>query len=969
MAEGDLTLLRGLFMDAVGPEPVNIDDATAKNLSAVPTKVNLTQEKGVSAQGIDQSSGASTLSSDQLAFLRYAEAPDTTLNDLVAKVESMTPGTLVECAAVCAEMLHHANLTDAHSQQRTWKACLRADTFNGSTQHEGTSLPTFQAAFDKHVQGGIKPEALRTALCAQKVDVVLTAHPTEAQRRTILLKQKRIVELLEEHSHLSSSGTPGELQQVRNSIKRELLSAWRTSSVRRSKPTAEGEARNGMAVVEETLWNAVPAHYRRIDRLLKDNGLAPLPPDAAPIQISSWMGGDRDGNPNVTSSITRRVVTLLRSRAADYYYQEVDKLLFELTHNGPVTDEMAALVESCVSAAGDDPVYKPTGSKKVFTPSPHFGVAKNFQTGVPEDEPYRIVLMAVRRRLYKTKQVMDSLYMGEVTPAQAAAEPDVYVAKADLLAPLEVMYRSLVSVGDSILADDGTLLDLIRRVNTFGLALTRLDCRQESERHAEALDAITSYLGLGSYLEWDEEARCKWIEAELGSRRPLLAPDMPANDKVTEVLATFAALADLPSECLGAYVISMAHYASDVLAVRLLQKAAGIASPMRVAPLFETRDDLQAAPVVMRRVLASAVYDHGGTHEVMLGYSDSSKDAGKLASLWELHCAMEAVLAEGAAAGVAINFFHGRGGSIGRGGGPQHLALLSQPAGSINGGYRVTVQGEQIQAFFGSHGVAVHTLQSYAVSVLEHTVAPPPLPTPAQRALMQKLADSSAAAFQQTIYKSANGVFAKYFHTASPSAALASMNLGSRPAKRKAAGGIETLRAIPWVFAWTQMRLHLPVWLGGGEALEAVAGTPEGLAQLRDMYTTWPFFRSLVDLVELEISKANPAVSAYYDKKCCATDANLTALGAELRAKLDAAVAIFLRISGKPSLLAEQPKTKAAFDARANYLDALHALQGEAMGRLRAAGAPDETTDEYMQLNDAMIVTVQGIAAGMQNTG
>lgn len=630
---------------------------------------------------------------------------------------------------------------------------------------------------------------------------------------------------------------------------------------------------------------------------------------------------------------------------------------------------MAALVDSCVRTADDDPAHKPSGSKKVFTPSPHFGVAKHFQTGVPEDEPYRIVLMAVRRRLYKTKQVMDALYMGQTTPALAAADDDVYVNKADLLAPLEIMYRSLVSVGDSILAEDGGLLDLIRRVNTFGIALTRLDCRQESERHAEALDAITIHLGLGSYLAWDEEARCTWIETELASKRPLLAPDMPASDKVAEVLATFATIGELPSECLGAYVISMAHAASDVLAVRLLQKAAGVGVPMRVVPLFETRDDLQAAPHVMRRVFASGAYDHGGTHEVMLGYSDSSKDAGKLASLWELHCAMEAILAVSASAGVAVNFFHGRGGSIGRGGGPQHLALLSQPAGSINGGYRVTVQGEQIQAFFGSHGVAVHALQSYAVSVLEHTVAPPPLPTAAQRSLMQTLADSSAAAFQQTIYHSANGVFAQYFHNASPSAALASMNLGSRPAKRKAAGGIETLRAIPWVFAWTQMRLHLPVWLGGGEALQAVAATPEGFEQLRDMYVTWPFFRSLVDLVELEIAKANPAISAYYDRKCCADDVNLTALGAELREKLDAAIGVFLKVSGKPALLAEQPKTKAAFDARDKYLNALHALQGEAMGRMRSSGAPDEASDTYRQLNDAMIVTVQGIAAGMQNTG
>jgi phosphoenolpyruvate carboxylase len=269
---------------------------------------------------------------------------------------------------------------------------------------------------------------------------------------------------------------------------------------------------------------------------------------------------------------------------------------------------------------------------------------------------------------------------------------------------------------------------------------------------------------------------------------------------------------------------------------------------MRVAPLFETREDLQNAPDVMERVLSVPAYKGviDGFHEVMLGYSDSSKDAGKFASLWELHVAMEKLLVVGKAAGVRLNFFHGRGGSIGRGGGPQHLAMLSQPAGSITGSYRVTVQGEQIQAFLASKELAVHTLQRYAIQVLEHTITPPALPTPNQRTRMQALADASARAFQQTVYQSEDAKFSKYFHVATPTAALAAMNLGSRPAKRKAAGGIETLRAIPWVFAWTQTRLHLPVWLGGGAALadEIAQGN---LIELQHMYKEWPFFQVTPD--------------------------------------------------------------------------------------------------------------------------
>ena len=437
------------------------------------------------------------------------------------------------------------------------------------------------------------------------------------------------------------------------------------------------------------------------------------------------------------------------------------------------------------------------------------------------------------------------------------------------------------------------------------------------------------------------------------------------NERVAEVLDTFYALAKLPAECMGAYCISMSRYASDVLAVRLLQVKCGVESPMRVAPLFETREDLQNAPGVMERVLSVPAYKGviGGFHEVMLGYSDSSKDAGKFASLWELHVAMEKLLVIGKAAGVRLNFFHGRGGSIGRGGGPQHLAMLSQPAGSITGSYRVTVQGEQIQAFLTSRAVAVNTFQRYAIQVLEHTISPPKLPTPSQRANMQALADASALAFQKTVYQSTDGIFSHYFHAATPTSALATMNLGSRPAKRKAAGGIETLRAIPWVFAWTQTRLHLPVWLGGGAALAQQIADGK-LEELQAMYRDWPFFQGLIDLIELELSKAEPDVSLYYDTKLCSAD--LKAVGDDLRAALKQAIGAITAVAGHTALLENHPHTKQSFALRRPYLLCLHAIQGEAMARLKVESIEEK---EKGSLNDTMTVTVQGIAAGMQNTG
>ena len=296
----------------------------------------------------------------------------------------------MQCAYAMSEVLTIANLTDAHAKLRTWKAGQRADF--GS--HEGSALPTFQAAFDKLIASGVAPEAVRGALAAQKVDFVLTAHPTEAQRQTILRKQKRVVELLEEYDRLSTAGTPGELQHCVGLIRRELTSAWRTSSVRRTKPTAEGEARNGMAVVEETLWSAVPEHYRRIDRLLQRNGMERSPPTPPPCP--SRRGWAATATATRTSPRTARVVALLRSRAAEFYYRDVDALLYELSHTGPVTDEMAALVAQSIAFSHDPAVKPAASSNKVFSAHPAYGVAKHFHTGVPEDEPYRIVLMAVR---------------------------------------------------------------------------------------------------------------------------------------------------------------------------------------------------------------------------------------------------------------------------------------------------------------------------------------------------------------------------------------------------------------------------------------------------------------------------------------------------------------------------------------------------------------------------------------------
>lgn len=878
----------------------------------------------------------------------YASKPTKVEFDTMVKcVQDMEPDSLLFAARLLSELLNQANLAESCQRLRAFKATLRH--LPGGAEDTPKSTTTFAGCFEKLRAKGLTPEQLRQALIDQKVEIVLTAHPTEAQRRTILKKHAAIVEELCKND-CSGCFTPGEVEELQAKLRAELSSCWNTSTVRRSRPSPEGEARNGMLVIEDTVWKAVPAHYRRIDRCLGRIGQPPLPCDAAPVKMSSWMGGDRDGNPNVTHTVTKKVVTLLRHRVASLYYREVDDLLYDLSLSRPCSAEMQAAVDDASKRLGDS-----NGSKVNFE-----GFHWNFQSGVAPDEPYRVLLLWIRHRLYATMRCMECAYMEEPLPRN---QEDVYTSAAPLSEALEIMYRSLHESGDALLAD-GELLDLIRRVRTFGISLACLDIRQESDRHAEAVNCICEYVGVGKYSEWDEKARCEFLTKELESRRPLIPVGMPMPPNVKEVVDTFSVLSELPHEALGAYCISMAGAASDVLAVCLLQKVGGVEKMMRVSPLFETRDDLRKAPDVIDMLLSVPWYKKhiNGFQEVMLGYSDSAKDAGKFASTWELHVAMEKLLAVASKHGVRFNFFHGRGGSIGRGGGPLYLSLLSQPKGSINGSLRVTVQGEAINQHFASAEVAEHTFERYSVAVLEHTVSPPLPPGDDFRKVMQDLSDTSAKMFQDTIYHSAGGSFVKYFHEATPSGELGTMNIGSRPAKRKAQGGIETLRAIPWIFAWTQTRLLLPVWLGNGEALTKYIEDGK-LPVLQKMYKEWPFFQGMLDLVELELGKTDQSITEYYDSKVC--DEAMKPLGVELRKKLTEAVDAILKVKGSQELLSDLHFAKKAIGLRRPYLDPIHIIQGEVLARLRATD-PEQIPQA---LSDAMIVTIQGIAAGMQNTG
>lgn len=761
---------------------------------------------------------------------------------------------------------------------------------------------------------GHKGEALARQFGRLDIELVLTAHPTEVARRTLIQKYDAMAEQLAagDHNDLSVA----ERERVTQRMQRLIAEAWHTEEIRRSRPSPVDEAKWGFAVIEHSLWQAVPNVLRKADDVLHQATGFHLPLEAAPIRFASWMGGDRDGNPNVTASVTREVLLLSRWMAADLYLRDIDHLAADLSMQQASPALLARVGESA--------------------------------------EPYRSLLKQLRERLRATRSWAQAA-LNEAVPAPAAVLHDNH----DLFEPLQLCYQSLHECGMGVIAD-GPLLDCLRRAATFGLFLVRLDVRQDSSRHAAAMTEITDYLGLGRYAEWDEETRVTFLLNELENRRPLLPAHFKASGETAEVLATCREVAGAPAASLGSYVISMAGAASDVLAVQLLLKESGLQRPMRVVPLFETLADLDNAGPVISRLLAQRGYRVRlqGPQEVMIGYSDSAKDAGTTAAAWAQYRAQETLVQVCREQNVELLLFHGRGGTVGRGGGPAHAAILSQPPGSVVGRFRTTEQGEMIRFKFGLPDIAEQNLNLYLAAVLEATVLPPPTPEPAWRELMDKLATDGVNAYRAVVRE--HPQFVAYFRQATPELELGRLPLGSRPAKRRE-GGVESLRAIPWIFAWTQTRLMLPAWLGWEAALNNALQRGEG-ELLQQMRAQWPFFRTRIDMLEMVLAKADASIARLYDERL--VEPALLPLGEHLRGLLSQAASAVLGLTGQSQLLVHSPETLESISVRNTYLDPLHLLQAELLARSRQrddqAGSP---------LEQALLVSVAGIAAGLRNTG
>ncbi len=759
---------------------------------------------------------------------------------------------------------------------------------------------------------GVPEEAIAGTIADLRIELVLTAHPTEITRRTLIHKHGEIGHCL---GQMELGGLSERERDRLDQRLRELVAQiWYGDDFRVSRPSPVDEAKWGFAVVEESLWSAVPEFLRRLDSSLRRHLDRRLPLDAAPVSFVFWMGGDRDGNPNVTAEVTREVLLLGRWQAADLYLGDVNRLLDELS--------MTRCNEALSELSGG------------------------------AHEPYRAVLRELRALLERTRVAIEAELRGE-----QASDGELLRDVQQLWQPLAACYQSLLDCGMDIIAR-GTLLDVLRRVRCFGVHLVRLDVRQDSDRHTQALSELTTHLGLGDYGHWDEATRQAFLLQELASRRPLTPRQWQPGPEVQEVLDTCAVVAEQPPAALGAYVISMARQPSDVLAVQLLLKEAGVVGSLPVAPLFETLDDLSRARSVIGELLQHNWYrGHiGGRLMVMIGYSDSAKDAGVLAASWAQYRAQEELLEVCARHDVQLTLFHGRGGTIGRGGAPAQQALLSQPPGSLRNGLRVTEQGEMIRTKLGWTSLAVKTLARYTVAICQANLLTPPAPSPRWREAMDTLAARSCEAYRAVVRDEPD--FVAYFRHATPEQELASLPLGSRPARRKKGGGIESLRAIPWIFAWSQNRLMLPAWLGAGEALQDMLAAGEG-ELLRDMSDHWPFFNTRLSMLEMVYAKSDSGLSAYYD--ALLVPAELQPIGERLRQQLAADVDTVLAIEGRELLLADNPWAAESIRLRNIYTDPLNFLQAVLLQRNRATAQPE--------VERAIMVTIAGISAGMRNTG
>ena len=754
---------------------------------------------------------------------------------------------------------------------------------------------------------------------ATKLDIgiVLTAHPTEVKRRTLIQKYANLIELMGQR-HLYKK-YPTKIIEIDRKLYSEITIIWKTDELKRSKPSPLDEAKWGLAVIEDSLWDTIPKVYKKLNDIFRKNLGKDLPRGYSPIKFGSWMGGDRDGNPNVTADVTKKVILFSRWQAAKLYEKEITKLIQDLS------------MEECSIKI-----------KKIT---------------VNSFEPYRVYLRPIRDKIRLTHQLIEE----HLNNDKLLDEKKLLQDKNEILQPLRDVRESLIlNRGQHIANAD--LLDLIRRVRCFGINLARLDIRQESIRHEKLVSDVLNKKYKINFISLSENKKINLLNSLIKQKKYFLDKINIRNKENNEVWNTFKQISSEPQQCMGAYVISMTSKASDILSVYFLQKQAQTKNLLRVVPLFETLDDLKNAKDIMESLFKLSWYRKliNNKQEVMIGYSDSSKDAGKLAASWHQYKLQEELRNLAKKYKIDLIFFHGRGGSAGRGGGPIQATLKSQPANTVNGKIRITDQGEVIQQKYGYKPLAEYNLCSYIGAVMDASLNPPPKPKKQWRNLIEKMSEISTSAYRKNLNQSED--FIRYFKTVTPHKSLGKLLIGSRPTKRKNIDNIQSLRAIPWVFAWTQIRLMLPAWLGTTEALR-YGSIKKFSKTLSDMEKNWPYFVSTMDILDMVITKVDPEISIIYENNLA--DNALKRIGKKLRFQFDALVKLHNQITPK-NVIKERKEFRKALFIRNNYTETLNILQATIMNKIN--------NNKYKKLDkkfldDALMTSIAGISAAMKNTG
>ena len=938
---------------------------------------------------------------ERLLRLKQLSDPDEAdvTGAIVQLIREMDLAEAIAAARAFSLYFQLVNILEQHIEEDSYLDSLKnqengpSDPFLPALANQ-TDPATFRQLFARLRSLNVPPAQLEKLLRTLDLRLVFTAHPTEIVRHTVRHKQRRVATLIQKLEQ--GSGLNGlERQGLRLQLEEEIRLWWRTDELHQFKPTVLDEVDYALHYFQQVLFDAMPQLRDRIRAALKLSYPDVEPPRDSFCTFGSWVGSDRDGNPSVTPDITWRTACYQRQLMLERYLKAVNELSDQLSISMQWSQVSPALLESLEM-------------DRLRFPEIYEERAARYRL-----EPYRLKLSYTMERLRLTHQRNQQLAdAGWESPCDGSAPPPPmggslapaptqelhYSTVDEFRYDLELIQDSLERTGLSC----ESLQHLISQAQIFAFCLASLDIRQESTRHSDALDELSRYLQLAvPYGEMDEAQRVEWLLSEIQTRRPLLPPTAKWSAATAETFAVFRMLQRLQQEfgsrICRTYVISMSHTVSDLLEVLLLAKEAGLVDPLAqragllVVPLFETVEDLQKAPAVMGTLFRHPFYlallgSDGGQplQEVMLGYSDSNKDSGFLSSNWEIHKAQIALQRLAIEHGVALRIFHGRGGSVGRGGGPAYQAILAQPSGTLSGRIKITEQGEVLASKYSLPELALYNLETVTTAVLQNSLVSSPVDeTPSWNELMGRLAARSRDHYRALVHD--NPDLVAFFQQVTPIEEISKLQISSRPARRKSgAKDLSSLRAIPWVFGWTQSRFLLPSWFGVGAALqEELDQDPGQLELLRLLYQRWPFFRMLISKVEMTLSKVDLDLAHHYvqalgrSENREAFEAIFQSIAAEFGLTRD----LVLAITGHSRLLDGDPALQLSVDLRNRTIIPLGFLQVALLRRLRdqnrqppmsetsASSSDDGRTYSRSELLRGALLTINGIAAGMRNTG